>query len=88
MLINKRESTGFKCLNDLKAFLEYSDSDDMDDINKYIEESNSNKKQKTLIIFDDMMADILSNRKINPIVTELFIRSRKLNISIVFFTER
>ena len=60
----------------------------MDDINKYIEESNSNKKQKTLIIFDDMMADILSNRKVNPIVTELFIRSRKLNISIVFFTER
>ena len=60
----------------------------MDDINKYIEESNSNKKQKALIIFDDMMADILSNRKVNPIVTELFIRSRKLNISIVFITER
>ena len=60
----------------------------MDDINKYIEESNSNKNQKTLIIFDDMMSDILSNRKVNPIVTELFIRSRKLNISIVFVTER
>ena len=60
----------------------------MDDINKYIEESNSIKKQKTLIIFDDMMGDILSNRKVNPIVTELFIRSRKLNISIVFVTER
>ena len=60
----------------------------MDDINKYIEESNSNKKQKTLIIFDDKMADILTNRKVNLIVSELFIRSRKLNISIVFITER
>ena len=60
----------------------------MDDINKYTEESNSNKKQKTLIIFDDMIADMLSNRKFNPIVTELFIRSRKLNISMVFITKR
>ena len=74
---------GFKWF---KSFLEYSD--DMDDINKYTEESNSNKKQKTLIIFDDMIADMLSNRKFNPIVTELFIRSRKLNISMVFITKR
>ena len=45
----------------------------MDDIYKNIEEYNSNKKRKILIVFDDMIADMLSNKKINPIVTELFI---------------
>ena len=58
----------------------------MDDNYKNIEEYNPNKKRKILIIFDDMIADMLSNKKLNPIVTELFIRSRKLNISIVFIT--
>ena len=52
----------------------------MDDIRKYIEEYNSNKKWKILILFDDMIADMLSNKKCNSIVTELFIRARKLNI--------
>ena len=42
------------------------------------------KKRKILIVFDDMIADMLSNKKLNPIVTELFIRERKLNISLVF----
>ena len=56
----------------------------MDDIYKNIEESNPNKKFKTLIVFDDMIADILSNKNINLIETELFIRARKLNISLVF----
>ena len=70
MLINKRESTGLKYLNDSKAFIEYSN--DMDDIYKNIEECNPNKKQKILIVFDDMIADMLSNKKLNPIVTELF----------------
>ena len=48
------------------------------DICKNIEEHNPKKKPKILIVFDDMIADILSNEKLNPIVTELFIRSRKL----------
>ena len=80
----KRDSTGLKYLNDSNAFIEYSD--DMDDIYKNIEEYNPNKKQKILIIFDGMITDILSNKKLNPIVTELFIRGRKLNISLVFIT--
>ena len=74
-LINRRESTGIKYLNDLKPFIKYSN--DMDDLNKNIEEYNPNKKPKALIAFDDMIADILSNKKRNPIVTELFIRGKK-----------
>ena len=57
----------------------------MDDIYKNIEYYNSNKKRKNLIVFDDMIADILSNKNHNPIVTELFIRGRKLNISLCFY---
>ena len=59
----------------------------MNDIYKNIEDYNPNKERKILIVFDDMIADMLSNKKINPIVTELFIRDRKLNISIVFITQ-
>ena len=56
----------------------------MDNIYKNIEEYNPNQKLKILIVFDDRIADMLSNKKLNSIVTELFIRGRKLNISIVF----
>ena len=62
----------------------------MDDIYKNIEEYNPNKKLNIYIyiyIFDDMIADMLSNKKLNPIVTELFIRSRKTNICLVFITQ-
>ena len=59
----------------------------MDDIYKNIEEYNPIKKQKILIVFDDMIAELLSNKKLNPIVTELFIRGRKLDISLVFITQ-
>ena len=59
----------------------------MDGIYKNIEGCNPNKKQKILIKFDDMIADMLSNKKLNPIVPELFIRSRKLNISLIFITQ-
>ena len=59
----------------------------MDDIYKNTEGYNPNKKQKILIVFDDMIADILSNENLNPIVTELFIRGRKLNISLVFISQ-
>ena len=51
----------------------------MNDIKKDIEEYSPNKKRKILTVFDDMIADILSNRKVNTIVTELFVRGRKLN---------
>ena len=59
----------------------------MDDIYKSIEKYiNPNKKQKILIVFDDMIGDMLSNEKRNPVVTVLFIRRRKLNIFLVFIT--
>ena len=58
----------------------------MNDIYKNIEEYNPNKKRKILIVFDDMIADMLSNKKLNPRVTELFFRGRKSNISFVFIT--
>ena len=56
----------------------------MDDIYKNVEEYNANKKQIILIVFDDMIIDMLSNKKLSPIVAELFIRERKPNISLVF----
>ena len=69
-------------LNDSKAFIEYSN--DMDDIYKNIEKWKPNKKCKILIESDDMIADMLNNKTLNSIVTEVFIRSRKLKISLVF----
>ena len=59
----------------------------MDVIYKNIEEYNLNKKRKILIVFDDMIADMLSNKKLNSIVTELFAGGRKLNTSLVFITQ-
>ena len=58
----------------------------MEDVYKNIEEYNLGKKRKILIVFDDMIADMINNQKLNPIVTELFNRGRKLNISIVLIT--
>ena len=84
-LINKRESTGLKHFNDPKAFIEYSN--DMQDVYKNIDEYNPDKENKILIVFDDMIADMINNKKLNSIVTELFIRGRKLNISLVFITQ-
>ena len=75
LLINKRESTALKYLNDSKSFIEYSN--DMDNIYKNIKEFNPNKKRRILIVFDDMIADMLSNKRFIPIVVELFIRGRK-----------
>ena len=65
--------------------MEYSN--DMQDVYKNIEEYNPIKKRKILIVFDYMIADMINNNKLNSIVTELFIRGRKLNISIVFITQ-
>ena len=84
-LINKRESTESKRLNDSKAFIKYSS--DMKNIYKIIEEYNPNKKRKILIVFDDIIADMLNNKRRNPVVTELFIRDIELNISLVFITQ-
>ena len=74
-----------KHFNDSKAFLEYSN--DMDDMFKNIEEYNPHKNKKILIVFDDMIADTLSKKKLDLVVTELFIRGRKLNITLIFITQ-
>ena len=84
-LINKREKVGLDHFDDHKAFIEYSNY--MQDVYKNIEDYNPGKKRKVLIVFDDMIADMINNKKLNPIVTELFVRSRKLNISIVFIMQ-
>ena len=84
-LFNKRESTGLKHFNNLKTFIKYSN--DMQDVCKNIDDSNADKERKIWIAFDDMIADMINNKKLNSIVTELFIRGRKLNISLVFITQ-
>ena len=68
-----------------KAFIKCSN--DRDDIYKNIEEYNPNEKRKILIVFDDMIVNVLSNKTLNPIITELFIIDRRLNISLVFITQ-
>ena len=65
--------------------MEYSN--DMQDAYKNIDDYNLRKKRKVLIVFDDMIADMINNNKSDPIMPELFIRDRKLNISIVFITQ-
>ena len=84
-LIKKREDVGRKHLNDLNAFIECSNT--MDDVYENIDDYNPNKKRKILIVFDDMIADIMKNKKFQVVIKELFIRCRKLNISLVFITQ-
>ena len=84
-LINKREQAGIKNLNDPHAFIEYLNDMNgvLEDINNY----NKNRDKKVLIIFDDMIADIMRSEKFKAIVKEFLIRCRKLNISIIFITQ-
>ena len=84
-LINNHENAGIKHLNDSKAFIEYSNT--MDDVYKNIDDYNLNRKRKILIVFDDMIADITTNKKFQSIIKELFIRCRKINILLVFITQ-
>ena len=84
-LINKREQAVKKKLNYPRAFIEYSN--DMDDVLDDIDNYNKNRDKKVSIVFDDMIADIMRNEKFKAIIKELFIRCRKLNISIVFIMQ-
>ena len=84
-LIDKRESIRLKYFNDPKAFTEYSN--DIQDLYKNIDDYNIDKECKILIGFDNMITDMINNKKLNSIVTELLIRGRKLNISLVFITQ-
>ena len=83
-LIKKREDAGIKHFNDTEAFIECSNT--MDDVYENIDNYNPSRKRKILIVFDDMIADIMSNKKFQAIIKELFIRCRRLNISPVFIT--
>ena len=83
-LINKRESVGIDHFSDRKAFIQYSN--DMRNVYKNIGDYNPDPENKILIVFDDMIAGMIHNKKLDSIVTELFIRGRKLNISLVFIT--
>ena len=85
LLVTKTEGIGLKLLNDSKTLIEYLI--DMNNICENIEEYNPNVEPKIMIVFDDIIADMLINKKLNPIVTELFIRGRKLNISFLFITQ-
>ena len=84
-LINNRENAGIKHLNDSKAFIDCSNT--MDDVYQNIDHYNPNRKRKVLIVFDDMIADIMTNKKFQSVIKELFIRCRKINISLVFITQ-
>ena len=77
-LINNPEKVGLKKYNDPRGFIAYSN--DMQGVYKYIEEYNPNTMQQILLIFDDMIAGIIFNQKLNPVVTKIYIRGRKLNI--------
>ena len=84
-LIKKREDAGIKKLNDPSAFIGYSNT--MDDVYNNIDDYNPRRKRKILIVFNDVIADIMANKKILAIIKELFIRCRKLDISLIFMTQ-
>ena len=84
-MIDKRENVGINHFNILKAFIEYSNN--MHDIYKKIDDYNPDKENKILIDFDDMISDMIHKKKLNSVVTELFIRGIKLNTSLNFITQ-
>ena len=84
-LIKNRENAVIMHVNNLKPFIECSNT--MEDIYENIDYYNPSRRRKVLIIFDDMVADVMTNKKFQSIIKELFIRCRKLNISLVFITQ-
>ena len=84
-LIKKRQDVGIKHVNNLNAFIECSNT--MDDVYENIDDYDRSRKRKILIVFDGMIVDIVTNKKFQAIIKELFITCRKLNISFVFITQ-
>ena len=84
-LIKISEKVGIDHHNDPRAYIEYSN--DMRDVYKYSGDYNPDPENKILIVFDDMIADMINNRRLDSIVTELFIWGRKLNISLAFIAQ-
>ena len=80
--MKKREDVGVKHLNDPKAFIEYSAY--MDNVYNNIDDYNPNRNREMLSVFDDMITDIMTNKKFQAIIEELLIRCRKFDISLVF----
>ena len=83
--INERKKMVIKKLKNPKVFNDYSH--EIDDVYEHLEHYNLTKTGRVLTVFDDMVEDIESNKKLSPIVTELFLRGRKLNISLVFISQ-
>ena len=83
-MIKKCENVGIKHLNDPKAFIQYSQC--MDDVHNNIDGYKPKRERRILIVFDDMIADIVPNKKFQAMIKELFIICRKLSISLVFIT--
>ena len=79
---NKKKEAGIKNVNDPTAFIECSNA--MDDILENIEDYNKNRKRKILTIFDDMISHVMSDKKAQRVLKDLFIRCRRLNISLFF----
>ena len=77
-LINRRKKVILDHFNDPKAFIDYSN--DMHDVYNPIENYNRNKNRKILIVFGDMIADMIINKKLNLVLSELFIRGRKRSL--------
>ena len=84
-LIKKCKNAGTKHLNNPNAFIECSTA--MDDVYENINDYNPSRKRKILIVFVDIIVDIMTNEKFQAMIKELFIRCRKLNISLVFITQ-
>ena len=84
-LIKIREKVGIDHYNDPRPYIDYSN--DMRDVYKYNGDYNPDGENKILIVFDDMIADMIGNIRLDSIVTELFIRGRKLSISLIFITQ-
>ena len=84
-LIKNGENAGIKHVNNSKAFIECSNT--KDDVYENINDYNPTRKRKSLIVFDDMIVDIMTNKKLQSTLKEFFIRCRKLNISLVFITQ-
>ena len=82
--INRREKVGIKNFKNPKTSIDYSQI--IDYVNENLEDYNPTRKRRVLRVFDAMISETESNRKLSPIVTELFLREIKLNISIVFIS--
>ena len=85
LLINGREKVGIRTLKNPKAIIDYSQI--IDDVYENLEDYNPTEKRRVSIVFDDIIADVESNKKLSPVVTELFLRGKKLSISLVFISQ-